>query len=381
MIKILYVIDRMKPAGAQKHLAEVISGLDKTKFDAKIVTLGELGVKRIYGLSGIRGLLKLVSLIKKEGFDIVQTYLFSENVLGVMAVKLAGVPVIITGRRDTGMLCQGGWQHILAYRLTNPFVTKIICVSEAVRRVVLTKERVAPNKAEVIHNGVDINKFEVGSQKSEVGKKLKEQLGIRPDELIVGMVANFSWIKGHEVLLKAASEVVKEIQNVKFILIGDGPLLEGHKVTTSQSHTLKDKILFLGKRDDIPELLSIMDVSLNLSYSEGMSNTILESMAAGVPVVATAADGNLETVIDGETGMLVPVKDSKATAGAIIRLLKDADLRKRLGENARRVAQEKFDSKIMINKMERLYSELLREVESPKSEGGSLKEQAAKDDG
>jgi glycosyltransferase involved in cell wall biosynthesis len=414
-IKILYIIDKMKPAGAQTHLAEVVSGLDKALFESRLVTLEELGVKRIYGLSGFRGLLRLIRLIKKERFDIVQTYLFSENILGVIAAKLAGVKIIITGRRDTGLLCQGGWQHILAYRLTNPLVSKIICVSEAVRRVVLKKERVEQDKVEVIFNGVNVAAFGRKSQvishtsqvkdlKQEIGIKaedgrenkasivhgprsterkfnefselrvgredgrtkdegrenIKRRMGFEPTDLIVGMVANFSWIKGHEVLLKAAPEIIKAIPNVKFILIGEGPLLEGFKVTMSQSHTLKEKIIFLGKREDISELLSIMDVSLNLSYSEGMSNTILESMASGVPVVATAIDGNLETVTN-ETGVLVSVKDEKATAEAIIKLLKDQDERRGLGENASRIAREKFDSKIMIKKMEELYKTLIND--------------------
>jgi glycosyltransferase involved in cell wall biosynthesis len=298
--------------------------------------------------------------MKRQKFNIVHTYLFSENILGVVAAKLAGVPVIITGRRDTGMLCQGEWYHMLAYRLTNPLVTKIVCVSEAVRKVVLEKERVASTKVEVIYNGVDVAAF---GRKSPVTshqspeKNLKQELGIKDSDLVVGMIANFSWVKGHEVLIKAAPEVIKEVPNVKFVLIGEGVLLERTKSEVG-SRKSENHFIFLGRRTDIPELLSIMDISVNLSYSEGMSNTILESMAAGVPVVATAVDGNLETV-DENTGLLVRIKDPRVTAQAIIRLLKDENLRKRLGENARRAVQEKFDSKVMINKMETLYLKLL----------------------
>ena len=356
--KILYIIDKMKPAGAQTHLAEVISGLSKKNFEAKLVTLEGLGVKRIYGFSGLRGLFRLVRLMRQEKFDIVQTYLFSENILGVIAAKLSGIKVVITGRRDTGMLCQGGWPHILAYRVTNCWVSKIICVSEAVRRVVLKKEQVGQDKVEVIYNGININKFEDRRSKMEDRKNLKEKLGIKVEDLIVGMIANFSWIKGHKVLLEAAPEIIEAIPNVKFILIGDGELFESCKLQAAGCR-LKDKILFLGKRTDVPELLSIMDVSLNLSYSEGMSNTILESMAAGLPVVATAVDGNPETV-NSETGILIPAGDPRAASKAIVSLLKDEVLRKRLGGRAKEVAQEKFDSKIMIRKMEELYEELLK---------------------
>lgn len=361
MIKILYLIDKMKPAGAQNHLQEVMAGLDKSRFDPALMTLEELGVKRIYGASGLRGLFKLVRMMKEGRFDVVHTYLFSENILGAVAAKMAGVPVVVTGRRDTGMLCQGEWQHILAYRLTNRWTDKIVCVSEAVKHVVLTKERPENSKVEVIHNGVDIKRFREAREKSEEGrKKLKKELGIEPGEMVVGMIGNFSWIKGHDVLLAAAPEIIRAVPNITFLLVGEGPLLARCRSEVT-SRRLRDKIFFLGKRSDIPELLSIMDVSLNLSYSEGMSNTILESMAAGVPVVATAVDGNLET-LDGETGILVPPKDSAAAAQAVIRLLKDEELRKKLGANARRIAAEKFSAKIMISQMERLYADLCKKT-------------------
>lgn len=356
MIKILYLINKMKPAGAQNHLQEVITGLDRTRFDPTLITLEELGVKRIYGVSGLKGLFKLVRIMKEGRFDIVHTYLFSENILGAIAAKLAGVPIVVTGRRDTGMLCQGGWQHILAYRLTNRWTDKIICVSEAVRKVVLEKERPAPQKAEVIYNGVDMNKFDL----RPTSIACRQKLGIKNGEVVVGMIANFSWVKGHDVLLAAAPEIISAVPNTKFLLVGDGPLLARCK-SEATDRRLADKISFLGKRSDIPELLSIMDVSLNLSYSEGMSNTILESMAAGVPVVATAVDGNLETV-DEETGILVPSKNSAAVTKAVIGLLKDADRRRRLAENARRAVRERFNSRLMITKMERLYSELWEAV-------------------
>ncbi len=344
MIKILYIIDKMTAAGAQKHLAAVIAGIDKSLFEAKIITLEELGVNRIYGPSGMRGLFKLIKVIRKERFDIVHTYLFSENILGVIAAKITGVKVVITGRRDTGMLVQGGWQNILAYRLTNRWVDKIVCVSEAVRKVVLAKEKVRSNKVVVIHNGVDISKFNRPSSKK--------------NEFTVGMVANFSWIKGHKDFIEAARLILREVPNTKFLLIGDGAEKE-HIAYLVERLGLKEKMLFLGKRDDVPNLLSATDVSVNASYSEGMSNTVLESMAAGVPVVATAVDGNLETVINGETGILVPPGNPQEMAKAIVTLLKDKDLSRRLGKNGKLRIQDRFTAEKMIGNMQNLYERLL----------------------
>lgn len=393
MIKILYIIDKNGLAGAQKHLNRVIEGLDRARFVPGLVTLEELGVKRIYGISGIRGLIRLVRIMRSRKPDIVQTYLFSENILGVIAARLAGVKVIVTGRRDTGMLREGKWRHILSYRITNRWVDKIVCVSNAVQEVVLEKERVEPEKVEVIYNGVDVSKFDMGYQSpSDPGTQtgllgrwgagaptsqtiLRQRLDIRDNELVVGMVANFSWIKGHREFIESAELVLQKMPNVKFLLIGEGPLKDAIR-NTQYAIRNKDKILFLGKRQDIPELLSIMDVSVNASYSEGMSNTVLESMAVGVPVVATAVDGNLETVkslgndygdlkndysdIDA-TGILVPPRDPKALAEAIIRILKDRKLAKTMGENGRLLRIEKeFTSQIMVKAIENLYNQLLK---------------------
>lgn len=370
MIKILFLIDRIKAAGAQKHLMELIKGLDKVKFQPHLCLLEKnaeniqlpvpiscLNVKRIYGISGIRGLLQLVRLIRREKFDIVHSYLFSENILGTIAARIAKVKVIITSRRDTGMLVQGDWQHIFSYRITNRWVDKIICVSEAVKNVTLAKEKAAPAKVKVIYNGVNVNKFTNGLQLTTY--ELKQSLAIKDTEFVVGMIANFSWVKGHREFIEAARLVLEDVPNTKFLFIGEGPLKNCLQATVN-SQQLEDKILFLGSRIDIPDLLSIMDVSVNASYSEGMSNTILESMASGTPVVATAVDGNIETVFDSETGFLVPPKDYKAMAGAITKILRNAPLKKSLGEKARDRAFLEFNFSSMVKSFESLYETEIR---------------------
>jgi glycosyltransferase involved in cell wall biosynthesis/peptidoglycan/xylan/chitin deacetylase (PgdA/CDA1 family) len=356
-IKILYIIDKFKFAGAQMHLRELIRLLDKDQFDIKLITLDELGIKRIYGLSGFIGIFKLIKLIKEQQPDIVHTYLFSENILGSIAARMSGVKVIITSRRDTGLLREGRWQHILAYRMTSWLVDKIICVSGAVKKVALLKEKADIHKVEVIYNGVDVDKF--SSQLTAYRSQFKKALGILRDEFVVGMIANFSWIKGHRDFIEVAQLVLAEVPNTRFLLIGDGVLKNSLQSIVRSQH-LEDRILFIGTRKDISELLSIMDVSVNASYSEGMSNTILESMAAGVPVVATAIDGNLETVIDNITGILVPPKNPRIMSEAIIKILKDKELVRKMSENARSLAKEKFASKIMVKNIENLYKRLLK---------------------
>ncbi|MBI4982252.1 MAG: glycosyltransferase, partial [Candidatus Omnitrophica bacterium] len=316
-------------------------------------------VTRIYDLHGLKGMLRLIKLIRKERFDIVHSYLFNENILGSIAAKIAKAPVIITSRRDTGIFFEKKPYYFLMYRLTNRLVHKIICVSEAVKKAVVEKENVSFDKLAVIYNGVDTNKLT--PDKRTNSSQIKSSLNIRDDDFVVGMIsnANSSVIKGQKDFIESARIVSQEIPNTKFLLVGGGPLTESLKLQAA-SFGLQDKFLFLGTRRDIPELLSVMDISVNASYSEGMSNTILQSMASGVPVVATAVDGNLETVVDGVTGILVPHKNPQRMAEAIIKILKNRELAKKMGENARKVIEEKFTNQIMLGNMENLYKRLLK---------------------
>ena len=258
-IKILYLIDKMALAGAQKHLTELAIHLDNTRFEPTILTLEELGVRRIYGISGIKGIFKLARKLREEKFDIVQTYLFSENILGVLAARIAGVKTIMTGRRDTGMLMHGNWRHIMAYKLTNRWVDKIVCVSEAVKKVMLEKEKVNPEKVTVVYNGVDVDKF--SCQASAISSQLKEKLGIKEGEFVVGMIANFSWIKGHKDLIAAIPLVLKEMPNAKFLLIGEGPLrADIENAIHNTQDAIRNKVLFLGSRQDIPQLNQLREL-------------------------------------------------------------------------------------------------------------------------
>jgi len=363
-IKILFVLDRIKYAGTQLHALELVERLNKDEFDSRACCLDgrdpypgimNLGIKKIYGFGGIKGLMQLVRYIKREEFDIVHTFLFNEDILGVIAAHLAKAKVIITDRRGTGKFIHGARRHIFAYRIINRWVGKIICVSNAVREIVKIKERVSDAKLITIYNGVDIEKFRIRKSPSQ----MKSSLGLKDDEFAVGIIANFSWIKGHKDIIVAAKTVIKTLPNTKFIFIGDGALFKKCKKLTEDSGIDKN-ILFLGRRDDIPELLPIMDVAVNASYSEGMSNAILEAMAAGVPVVATAVDGNLETVVDGTTGILVPPKNPETMASAIIKILSDRKLARKMGDEAREVVKNKFTSEIMIKNTEDLYRDLLK---------------------
>lgn len=373
MKEIVYIIDNFKVAGAQGHLFKLVSALTTKNYSLQIVSLGandenlikdiivpvtNLKMDCIWKLSFWLDFFRLINFLSKRKPSIVHTYLNTSNVFGVLAAKIAHVPIIISSRRDLGQFRSGiiGFLERFTARLSD----KVVCVSEAARKHCVEREGIPAHKTEVIYNGVEVSNF--------LKLKADDRKLTTEDSYVVGIIATMDRVeKGHREFIEAASLVLKVISSIEFLLIGDGPLRNSLQ-SIVHSLQLDEKIKFLGKRNDIAELLLTMDISVNASYSEGMSNTILESMAVGVPVVATAVDGNLETVIDGQTGILVPVKEPKAMAQEIIKILSDKELAKQMGHNARKLVEEKFTLEQMVQNYIELYDKLvIAKEDNPRS--------------
>jgi glycosyltransferase involved in cell wall biosynthesis len=340
--------------GAERQVYELLRRIDRARFEPFLYVLHQnvipqevqalgmgikgLGLKRIYDFKGIIEGIKFARFAQREKIDVVLTYHFASDIWGTVFGKLGGAKTIISSRRDVGFWRDKG--HIRAYKFVNRWVTRIITVSEAVRRMVLDEESVAPAKVITIYNGVDISRF------------MGHQVTRSPGHQKICHVGNFnSPEKGQFYLIEAFKIVLDRYPEAQLMLVGDGPLLESHKVTMSQSHNVKDKIRFLGKRSDIPEILAKSDVCVLPSLSEGLSNALIEYMAAGKAVVATAVGGNVEVVKDGVNGLLVPAKDPAALAVAIMKLLEDPALAERLGRNARATVERDFEVGRQIGKL------------------------------
>lgn len=365
MIKLAILIDVLKntEGGAERQVYEFAKRIDKEKFSVYLFVLHQqnipdevkqigikamaLSIKRSYGLRGILAGFKLRRFLKQKGIDILMTYHFASDIWGTIFGKLAGVPVIVSNRRDAGF-----WRkkpHIWAYRFVNRWVDKIIVVSQAVGQMVIKEEAVSEEKIELIYNGVEINKF--NSWLMAHGLQLKVSLGIENNEVVVGMVANFSWVKGYEYFIDAAKLVLEKVPKTKIILVGDGPERKRSAYSVERSG-LEKKVLFLGTRKDISELLQIMNICVLSSISEGLSNTLLEYMAAGKPVIATAVGGNIEVIENEKNGILVPAKDALALSKQIIRLLANKELAQKLAIEAKKTVSEKFNLNRQIKTLE-----------------------------
>jgi len=366
---ILYLNDYLhNMGGAEKNLIQLLEGIDKSRFrpivcclsggplaselKEKGYTIYNLSVKRIYDLHGIKALTWLVKLIKKNRIKLIVSYHEGSDFLGLMAAKISDIR-IISNRRDMGFQLKRA--HIGAYRFCNNHFDKIIAVSDAVRRVIASREKTALNKIVTIHNAVDVELFSRNYGK----KRIRSALGISDHQHIVGMIAGLRRIKGHKYFIQAASKVVNEIPDVKFLIIGkdnyESGCSEKDLMDLARNLGVSRHLIFTGETEDIPELLSVMDIVVSSSLSEGMSNTILEAMAAGKTVIASDAGGNPEIIKDHETGFLFPPGDTKMLSKLIIDCLKDSQQTKVMGQKAQKFTKDHHDLSLMCERNMDLY--------------------------
>ena len=307
--------------------------------------------KTLLSVNGVHQLVRLALFLRRGQFHVIHAHDLWANLLGVPAGRLARTPVIISSRRYLAALdWYTPWRSRIIrtiYRLS----THVIVNSASVRQFLVERDRLLPEKIHVIYNGVDVDRF-AGAQQDREGL-----LGsLRSGSKLIAVVANmYSRVKGHACLIEAAGIVCRAVPSAKFVLIGDGterPKLEQQV----REAGLEENFLFLGCRQDVPELLACCDLSVLASEAEAMPNAVLESMAAGLPVVATRVGGTPEVIVDGVNGLLVPPRNPPALADAILRALQDADLARRLSRAAQARMRAHFSYDRLIAQLEQLYS-------------------------
>jgi glycosyltransferase involved in cell wall biosynthesis len=299
---------------------------------------------------------KLTDLFRRERVVICHTHMFMSNAWGRVAALRARVPVVVATEHLVREFINPG-KHLVPDLLLSWATDRIVTVSERVRQSYLSGSGISPKKLVTIYNGIDIDRF----TEAEPDAALRPELGLDGAGPVVGVVARFVEQKGHVHLLEAAREVVRERPDVRFLLLGDGPL-RGLLIERAREYGIADNLIFAGIRHDMPRVYPHMDVSVLSSLAEGFSITLLESMASGIPAVVTDVGGNREIVDDGENGFLVPPGSPRALADRILLLLGDPGRRKLMGSRARRrVVEGGFTVHQFIRNTEALYEGLLRE--------------------
>lgn len=236
-------------------------------------------------------------------------------------------------------------------KYNNRLIDRIVCVSENIKRVLIS-DGVDPQKLTVIHSGVDLHKFD-----SVVASDLKNELGIPGDHLVVGTIAALAGHKDYPTLLRAAKQVIERFDKVTFCAVGDGAQKEKLLALHWQLH-LGQRFMFLGFRSDVGALLKMFDIFALTSHKEGLGTSVLDAMIVGLPVVATSAGGIPEMIEHGANGLLITSRNDSGLAAALLDLLNNAELRKRLGQAAQQSVQ-RFDISETVAKTLQLYQSLL----------------------
>ncbi|HUP24291.1 MAG TPA: glycosyltransferase [Thermoanaerobaculia bacterium] len=345
-------------AGVETHLACLCAkgGLSE-EIQRLGVAISEYPLRSMRRPSVIKPLLGLASYLRRHRIDVVHTSGFYTNVLGVLSARLAGTPAIIASVRDMGPMWTSAQQRL--ERLVGSLADAVVTNADAVAGR-LRSEGWNPARIEVIHNGIEY------APPPPNGPDLRRQLGLAPSTPLVGVVTRLTPIKGVEDFIDAAAVLAPRHPDARFLVIG-GPVIDRRRpgeydrelARRAASLGLADRVLFTGWRSDGNSLLSQFTVSVLPSLTEGLSNVLIESLAAGVATVATTVGGNPEVVDDGVTGLLVPPANPNRLAAAIDRLLCEPGLAASFGEAGRRRYQEHFTIDHMFQRMMKLYRGLL----------------------
>jgi glycosyltransferase involved in cell wall biosynthesis len=367
--RILIITDVFKKiAGSERNITQLLRGIDQTRFKAYVACfysgevaqvmraegfqIYDLRLGGIYSLNGLKNIILLYTLIRKEKIDLILTYHEGSDFLGLVLSKLCAIP-ILSNRRDMGYKTR--LPHRVAYKLFGRYFDGVITVSDAVKNQVINWGWFKKRKVWSIHNGIDVEEYSNHVNRESI----KRSIGIKADQYVVGLIANIKKIKGIRYFLHAASLICAENSGVEFVIIGYDLNETGNSMNDmklfAQGMNIADKIHFLGGRKDIADLISIFDVAVISSLSEGFSNVLLEYMASAKPVVATDVGGNREAVIHGETGLLVPPENCQKLAEAIRVFLDNRDIALRYGLAGRKRVENEFTLQRMIGEYENIF--------------------------
>jgi glycosyltransferase involved in cell wall biosynthesis len=366
-VRILEVISDATIGGGQQHVLSLVEGLDKTIFDVSVACtangplvddLRSRGVMA-YPVDMSRGvihppLLQLSRLLQRNQIEIMHAHGGVAGFWGRLSAVLARTPVRVYTLHGIHYLHYSSPAKREVFIALERFLARktdrIICVAESDRQSGLRRKLFSPDQCVVVRNGINPT---LAERSGEV-RQQREALGIPADAPIVGTVGRLHRQKGHWILIQATREIVRKIPNVHVLLVGDGPLRKRLE-KLSQSLGLGESIHFLGARRDAFDIMAILDVFVLPSLWEGLPYSLLEALALGKPVVATATDGIPEVVVHGESGLLVSPGDPQGLAIAVLQLLNNNAYAETLGRKGRERVVRTFGLDRMVRETSELY--------------------------
>lgn len=371
MISVFHLAESSGWAGGETYLLSLARRLDRKRFRLLVLVpeSGQLednlrmeGIEthrwEMGRLGSIAPILHLRSLLREWRVDVLQSHGARTNFYARIAGRLARVPMVLSTIHNSlydypvGSLKKG--LYIALDRLTTPLVHCILCVAESHRQELIRRYGLAPAKVMTIHNGVDLERF----RPERYGRGARKEWELPDEAPLLGIIGRLTHQKGHATLLCALPALISRFPHLRCLVVGDGELrADLQRLATELSVTRQ--CLFVGARQDIPHILSALDVLVIPSLSEGFPYVALEGMAMAKPIVATAVNGLPECIQDGVTGRLVPKADPPALAEAIGEILSDSQGAATLGQAARRRVEREYSIERWVGRLEHLYESLL----------------------
>lgn len=320
---------------------------------AGFAEIAEFPLTSFYNANFVSKVRKCANYLRDNDIELVHTHDFYTNVFGMAAATLAGVKARIASKRETGGMRSGAQD--LVERIAFGRAHAIVANSNAVRQHLLDRG-ISAQKISVIYNGLDLSRFNVDRDPCRVARKYG--FAHREGDSVVTLVANLRHeVKNVPMLLRAAKTVLATNAAVRFVIAGEGELEAELKRLTDELG-ISQNVHFIGRCADVPELLAASDVCVLTSSAEGFSNSILEYMAAGKPVVATNVGGAAEAIVTGESGYLVPSDDDATLAEHLLELCADREMSAAFGQKEKQIVDERFSAERQLADTLALYQSL-----------------------
>jgi len=373
--KILKFLTVFAVGGTERQFTYVTKGLDHSRFDVRVgclaregeflkeiqalrLPINEYPIRSLYGPATWRRQWEFAQDLRRDGIRLVHAYGFYPNVFCVAPARLAGCATIASVR-DTGAFSNQVKLRTLAQKTACRIADRVVANSNAVRDWLLGLG-LNEKQIVVIPNGIALS----AERSAAPGVSIRQQYGIAAGAPLIAVVSRLNRKKGIEYFLQAAAMVSQRFPETRFLIVGGShfdPHYQPSLEALAASLNVTGRVIFTGERHDIPRLLQEVNVSVLPSLSEGFSNSLLEAMAAGIPVIATDVGGNPEIVQDGRTGLLVPSRDAAALAQAMCRLLESPAVARQFGQAGYERVKSEFSLTATVRRTEALYTELLEE--------------------
>jgi glycosyltransferase involved in cell wall biosynthesis len=383
-MRIVHIITRMIVGGAQENTrfncldlvrdygddVTLITGpslgaegslLDKYQDpDLKTILVPEL-IRSIRPWTDFRAARILQKHLTQLRPDVVHTHSAKAGILGRSVAWKLKIPCVVHTVHGAPFHPYQAWPVRKFYQICERWAARrchrLISVADAMTDLLVEAKIAERSKFVTIYSGMDIEPFLNADQNR---LQLRKDLGIRPEDIVVGKIARLFHLKGHQYLLACAQRVVQADPRIRFLLVGDGILRESLEKEIA-SMGLKNHFIFTGlvPPHEIPDLIGAMDMLMHVSLREGLARALPQALLAGKPVISYDIDGAKEVVIEGQTGILLPPKSIQPLGDAILKLANDADLRTRLGLQGRLLCQERFGHQPMTKQIRRLYQQIL----------------------